>query len=342
MKERNKGIDNVKAYATIMVILAHALNDNYFVSDYARINVLSRIFNTFFSILSSTAVPLFLMATGYFLYDRERNFKEILKNKIFPLWLPFAVWIILNRPLNFYSILSDLPAILKELFLLKSPWPHYLWYIPALFGIYLLSPIIRKLLLSLKKKDYLYAFGIVLFVKSFDYYDLLSRMYGGNDITLTIGIYLSTSLLFMYSIYAYYFKHYIEKEKYFKKSVGILAGLLLILFMLQFQLINHQIGHRIYYYPLGILLSFLTFNIIYHLKVPKIFEKVVRFFSMNSLSYYFAHRFILYQFNQNYFFYNRPVNTLLSFLLSIVIITGFLVIYQSIKKGFSKDKSIEA
>lgn len=341
MKARNKGIDHVKAYATMMVIFAHALNDNYFVSNYADIHEYSRLFNTFFSLLSSTAVPLFLMATGYYLYDRDRNFKELIKKKIFPLWLPFAAWIVLNRPLNSYSILEDLPAILKEIFLLKSPWPHYLWYIPALFGIYLLSPIIRKALLSLKKKDYLYLFGIVLFVKSFDYYYLLSKMYGGTDLSLTIGIYLSTSLLFMYSIYGYYFKKYIEKEKYFRKSALLLAFLFILIFIPQFQLINHQIGHRIYYYPLGILFSFLTFNVIYRLRVPKIFEKGLRFLSINSLSYYFGHRFILYQFNQNYFFFNRPVNTILSFALAVAMITVFILFYQSIKKIISREKSVE-
>lgn len=69
MKVRNKGIDQVKAYASLMVVLAHALNDNYTVQNYASIDKLSRFFNTFFNILSSTGVPLFLIATGYYLYN---------------------------------------------------------------------------------------------------------------------------------------------------------------------------------------------------------------------------------------------------------------------------------
>lgn len=66
MKVRNKGIDNAKAYMALMVILAHVLNDNYIIHNYASLSIVSKLFNTFFNIISSTVVPLFLICTGYF------------------------------------------------------------------------------------------------------------------------------------------------------------------------------------------------------------------------------------------------------------------------------------
>lgn len=302
MKVRNKGIDNVKAYAALMVILAHALNDNYIIQTYANLNMTSKLFNTFFNIVSSTAVPLFLISTGYFLYDRERNFKEILKKNILPLWQLYALWVILNRPLNSFSILADLPAIIKEIFLMKPPWPQYLWYIPALFGIYIMSPLVRKFLISLEEKEFKYLFRIVFFITGFDYYVLVSKIFGGTDLVLNIGININTIMLFLYPMYGYYFKKYIEKDKEnFKKELFSLLLVFIVLFILQFKLLLNQIEHRVYYYPFGILLSLLTFNVVYNLKVPRILKRGVQFISVNSLSYYFTHRFILYNLHKKFF-----------------------------------------
>ena len=333
MKVRNKGIDNVKAYAALMVILAHVLNDNYIIQNYESLNIVSKLFNTFFNIVSSTAVPLFLICTGYFLYDKERNFKKILKKNILPLWQLYALWVVLNRPLNSYSILADLPTIIKEILLMNSPWPQYLWYIPALFGIYIMSPLARKLLISLGEKDFKYLFRIVLLITSFDYYVLASRMVGGTELSLNIGINISTIMLFLYPMYGYYFKNYIEKEnKNFKKNLILLLLVFIVLFVPQFKLLTNQIGHRIYYYPLGILLSLLTFNTIYHLRFPVILERGLHFISENSLSYYFAHRFVLYNLHKKFFLVNKPINTIVSFVLGVAIVTMLIFVYKGIQK----------
>lgn len=341
MKVRNKGIDQVKAYASLMVVLAHALNDNYTVQNYASIDKLSRFFNTFFNILSSTGVPLFLIAAGYYLYNRERKFKEILLKNILALWFPYAVWVVVNRPLNSYSILEDSLAIFQEIFLMKSPWPHYLWYIPAVFGIYLMSPLIQKFLVALDRKDFNYLFVIVLIITSSDYYNLLLRIREWPHIALNIGINISAIILFLYPMYGYYFKNYSEKEKINHKSDQLLLLTIFIFLLIpQFKLLNNQIGHRVYNYPLGIILSLLTFKVIYHLKVPTIFEPYLRFISINSLSYYFAHRFILYNLNKHFYFVNRPINTILSFILTIILVRILIFIYKLIQGLFKNRKVI--
>lgn len=121
MKARNKQIDNVKGIAALLVIFFHALNDNYLISEYAELSRGSQVFRTFFTILSSPAVPLFLMCTDYFFYQRERSLREILTKNIFPLWVFYGIWVVLNRPLNSQAIIGNLPAIIKEIFLLSSP-----------------------------------------------------------------------------------------------------------------------------------------------------------------------------------------------------------------------------
>lgn len=331
MRARNKEIDNVKAYATLMVILAHSLNDNFLVGNYASLSIGTKLFNTFFNIIASTAVPLFLISTGYFLYDRERDFKEILERNILPLWLSYSLWVILNRPLNSYSILDDLPAIVKEIFLLKSAWPRYLWYIPALFGIYIMSPLIQKFLLSLGKKDFKYLFKIVLFITIFDYYVLISKMFGGTNLTLNIGIDINPFILLLFSIYGYYFKNYLEKQNS-NSNYLILLLVFILLFIPQYKLLTNQVGQRVYNYPLGILLSLLTFNVIYSLKFPMVFERGFKFISENSLLYYFMHRFVLYNLNENFFFINKVINSIISFFLGVAIVTIFIIMYKTIKK----------
>lgn len=105
--------------------------------------------------------------------------------------------------------MADLLTIIKEIL---SPWLQYLWYIPALFGVYIMSPLVRKLLISLDEKDFKYLFRIVLLITNFDYHTLVSRMVEGTELSVNIGINISVIMLFFYPMYGYYFKNYIEKE----------------------------------------------------------------------------------------------------------------------------------
>lgn len=327
-------------FAALLVIFSHALNDNYLIQDYAGLSRASKVFRTFFTILSSPAVPLFLICTGYFFYRRERSIKEILTKNIMPLWVAYAVWVVLNRPLNGYSILADLSAIKAEIFLLSSPWPAYLWYIPVLFGVYLMAPLTRKFVHSLEKKDFYYLFAIVLLVTSADYFALVAKLFGGTDLVLNLGINISAIILLLYPMYGYYFKTLIEDHtENINRDLFLYIFVFVLLFIPQFKLLSNQVGHRVYYYPLGILLSLLTFNILYRMSFPGIVERGLSFVSINSLQYYLAHRFVLYNLNDTFFFVNRPINTVVSFVLGVVIVTGLILFYNGLKKLWASKRN---
>lgn len=172
---------------------------------------------------------------------------------------------------------------------------------------------------------------------SFDYYALISRMCVGTELFLNIGININAIILLLYPMYGYYFKNYIEKEKNnFKRDLFLLFIVFILLFVPHFKLLTNQIGHRVYYYPLGILLSLLTFNVVYNTKFPAIFERGIHFISANSLSYYFVHRFILYNLHDKLFFVNRPINTIVIFILAVVIVTILIFIFRIITDYFKK------
>lgn len=106
-----------------------------------------------------------------------------------------------------------------------------------------------------------------------------------------------------------------------------------MLFVAQSKLLTNQIGHRIYYYPLGILLSLLTFNTIYNLRFPVILERGLQFILVNSLSYYFAHSFVLYNLHKKFFFVDQPINTIVSFVLGGAIAIVLIFVYKGTQKN---------
>lgn len=252
----------------------------------------------------------------------------------------YAVWVVLNRPLNGQSILGNLPTITAEIFLLSKPWPPYLWYLPALFGIYIMAPLTRKFVRALEKKDFCYLLAVVFFVASVDYLVLIAELFGGTNLALNLGIKISAIILFLYPMYGYYFKTFVENQtENINRDLFLYVIVFGLLFIPQFKLLTGQIWHRVYYYPLGILLSLLTFNILYRLNFPAIIERGLSFVSINSLYYYLAHRFVLYNLNEAFFFVNRPVNTMISFVLGIVLVTGLILLYNGLKKLWFSKKS---
>lgn len=147
-KEREQWIDYTKAFACILVVLGHLLqglkkanipwNDNL----YTYIDTIIYLFH----------MPLFMCLSGY-LYSKTVHIESIkdyinfIKKKIMNLGIPFVVFYVLHIGINLlFSNSVNHKVGQQELFsMFTNPIPPF-WFLYALFFIFLVIPLLEKLL----------------------------------------------------------------------------------------------------------------------------------------------------------------------------------------------------
>ena len=129
------GIDFLKFISIFGVVFIHARNEN----------IIPEIISEFFRV----AVPLFIIFFAYFLekslskVSTKKEYYNILKQKFFLLFLPYAFFTIL-----YFFILNDLSTI-KPRELITGYWSGYGWsgqyFFIVLFQLILVFPLLQKI-----------------------------------------------------------------------------------------------------------------------------------------------------------------------------------------------------
>ena len=149
-------IDIVKIVACFSVIVNHFTE--YYLNTYSNsLLLIEKFFYIFQLCFSRTAVPLFLMITGMLMSRKTYTFKDCFYKivRILILLVSITILIIIIKPLEFQNY------SLKTFF--EEPILVTYWYLYILIGLYLLIPILQKMLKNLKKYDCIYIF-IICFV----------------------------------------------------------------------------------------------------------------------------------------------------------------------------------
>lgn len=129
------GIDFLKSISIFGVVFIHSRNDN----------IISEITSELFRV----AVPLFIVFFSYFLeknlssVSTKKEYNDILKQKFFLLFLPYAFFTIL-----YFFILNDL-SLIKPRELITGYWSGYGWsgqyFFIVLFQLILVFPLLQKI-----------------------------------------------------------------------------------------------------------------------------------------------------------------------------------------------------
>lgn len=129
------GIDFLKSISIFGVVFIYSRNDN----------IISEITSELFRV----AVPLFIVFFSYFLeknlssVSTKKEYNDILKQKFFLLFLPYAFFTIL-----YFFILNDL-SLIKPRELITGYWSGYGWsgqyFFIVLFQLILVFPLLQKI-----------------------------------------------------------------------------------------------------------------------------------------------------------------------------------------------------
>ena len=129
-------IDIIRILAFIFIVLLHTVNIQY------GVNIWILLYG-----IISIGVNLFIMVSGYLLFDKSEKMSVFFKKRIkgiFPLFIFFNVVYIFVNKVKIMPVLQG-----KEIVA-----PHF-WYIYMILGLYFITPWLQKVLKFVKKETFI-------------------------------------------------------------------------------------------------------------------------------------------------------------------------------------------
>lgn len=175
------------------------------------------ITSLFFDAFGRIGVPLFLMISGALLLTHEESYKSFFKKRFGRVFIPLIFWSIvyeirigaefaINNP---GSTFSDIWLILKDPF--AGPVYEHLWFLYMITGMYLITPLLRKLVKYLDRFDQGYLLLLWVFFNC-----VLPLIYRYSSFRLGIWMPLLTPYL------AYYLMGYfLMKNDFGRKNIPL-------------------------------------------------------------------------------------------------------------------------
>ena len=273
MKERYDELDLMKGIAIILVFLFHSLQ----VGKYSFIG-LNNLTKIIFINAHYFMMPLFFIISGFLSNSgKEYSLKKYYISKLKRLLIPYLFINFIDfipRTLFPKLVNSKFGGIREVLFY----GTKITWFVYTLFIIFLIFPFIEKFII---KKDKYYLFGIfILFINYFGFVEKIELF------TINTVVYYFIYFYLGYIIRPFYKKNIYNGIFTSNKFFVILSVVFLGLFY-KFLLVNFFIK------VLFVLMSILFYlNITKRIKEKNKIYDLVKFFGVNSLTFYLLDGFV--------------------------------------------------
>ena len=299
LKKRQINLDLLRIISIFLVIIIHVCSIGI-ASFSGKMN-----FGEFSLILIDSiarcSVPIFIMLSGYFMLSKKRiiTYKETL-DKSFKLIISLIVfscvyigfsWYLNGKPFSLIKIIE---------FFLAGKYIYHFWFIYMIIGLYLISPLLQKIVKHIKLEDFKYYAIITLVVSSiiptvlklnhFKKYAILQNFEFGF-----FNIYL------LYFLLGYYLLNYKLSDKNKKKLtyLGIVSLITTCLLTAYFTFHGNKFSSVFfeYYAPNIIVYSIFVFvwlsDVLKKIKYNSNMEKIITNLSKLTFGIYLIHMMII-------------------------------------------------
>jgi len=108
--------------------------------------------------LTRAAVPLFFMASGYFLLGKQESLGAFFRKRALKVFIPFVVWSVIYLLWKREALDESFLTLVKTYAfkIIRGPREAHLWFFYELFGLYLFVPVLRVYLQKAEEKDLRY------------------------------------------------------------------------------------------------------------------------------------------------------------------------------------------
>ncbi len=249
-------LEKLRVLATIAVVLIHVVQGS-FVNGTAGVPVYRCMFDISFLMgITSWAVPVFVMISGYLLLDPEKELPVAKIKKYILRMLGVLVTVglgfcVMESVVNYHEngVFFVLKDAVVNLICGKS-WAH-MWYVYMLVGLYVLTPVLRAFVKESSEEAAKFVL-LSLFVLTI-ICPTISRVV---DVDVT-NFYLSA---FPYIFY-YLFGHYVKKLT-FSATYGYVSGILAFFACVCISSFQIEPRHPVYYYD-SVFLAVLSMSIFF-------------------------------------------------------------------------------
>lgn len=352
MRTREKNLDHLRIIAAFLVVMLHVCVRPTVINIHQ--NSLDFTIANLYNGITRIAVPIFVLLSGAFLLENEKNgsyiffYKKALKKVVLPTFISSFIYFYYAILLNIIQSLilpnkSTGALNFNPISILKWPSFYHLWYMYMIIGLYIVVPLLIHLKSKIGNQRFMYIGILFLLIDSI-------LVYYNEKFWPTRFINYLGYFILGYAIHNHYQLHPISS---FKKNQAYLVffcicyivnvlGTELIVRKNYFSAVNQNLilyGNLAPFIVLGSICLFCYFN-----NLPSTDSKFL-LLAPHTLNIYIVHAGILMPFDQlinNILRLNIPVAIYIPVLSVIVFILSYIVSHyinlavDRIKNIFSK------
>ena len=277
--KRNLTFDFIRTLAIIFVIFVHSMgkmDDTVKNGAGITINIIDATLNS----LIHTGVPLFVMLSGALLLGRDESIKTFFKKRFNRVLIPFTIWSILVFILLTYTegdgfIFQHSLTDFASKFITSGVYGIY-WFIYMLLGLYLITPILRKVFINSGKSILFYLMILLLCFALFE----------NTKFTVLQQFSSNISLWTFYFVAGHIIVKYLQQYQYFK--ILSVAG-----FIISFIACFTNQLYQFTTFPLIIFVSIFIFSLLIHVNLKPNTGGGIHYISEISYGIYLSHFIII-------------------------------------------------
>ena len=338
MNKRKIYLDILRIIATIAVIVIHVV-----AIPLLKQNVTSLNFSlyTIIDSLARFSVPVFFMMSGaLFLKNKETNYKKLYFKNILRLFICLCIFFFFYSYIGTYFTtnkllnINELKNIIRS-FLSGKLYIH-LWFLYYIIGLYILSPLLNKLVINLKEKKDIYYYVILMIIfigilPTLSEFKIFRHLEFLNNFNL--GFF---SGYISYFVLGYLLDNYDFNKKEYQliNTLGILSILLISVGTIFLSIRYNSFTSILFEYESFPVMLYSIFIFVTSKKLftkieytPKQEKQIIRLSSL-TFGIYLIHLFFI---NMLLVYYDTPMNSLLNnYPLTTTIIITLLVFLLSL------------
>lgn len=218
----------LRAISAFFVIYNHTGIKGFFAYSIEDNRIL-RLLYIFLSVPCKTAVPIFFMITGALLLGRDEPIREIYSKRVLRIVVVLSVFSLAFDCFNLWRGIADFNLKSWIIQIYASDGNSY-WYLSALLGTYVMLPVLRRLVVGMRQKEYVYIF--VVYILYFAVRPLLEGLLiPGYTLNGSFSILMFTGQNVFYVLMGYFFANIVEKKYLNKKNIlmGVAASMACIM-----------------------------------------------------------------------------------------------------------------